>query len=167
MRRRRNRTLVERVGRPARHERRDFLEKALVLTLGHVEAQKAAGSPGVAEDIARREHDRFLERLPCELRRVDAVRQPAPDEHARLRLDPGADADRPQPPGNVRHRARQTLSHRFHMPAIAAVRQKRQHQLRGKTGAAEAGGDLEVRQPVDPVARCGDETAARGRRQRF
>ncbi|ASY59069.1 hypothetical protein SS05631_b49770 (plasmid) [Sinorhizobium sp. CCBAU 05631] len=53
------------------------------------------------------------------------------------------------------------------MPAIAAVLQQRQHQLGGKSGTAETGGDLQIGERLDPLAGRDDEAAAHRRRQRL
>ncbi len=102
-----------------------------------------------------------------QIRRIVCLGQAAPGEHAGPLLHPWRDAECGKPLRRLAHGMGKLRAHRFHVPAVAAVLQQGQHQLAREPAAAEGGGDPEIGQPLDPVARRGDEAAAHRRRQRL
>lgn len=106
----------------------------------------------MAESIAGGEDNIVSQRLLGQLRGIKTFREPTPEEHAGLRLDPGRDPDRGQARYRLGHRPRQPQPQRLHVLSVAAIAQKGQHQFGCKARAAESGRDLEIGQPLDPAS---------------
>ena len=95
------------------------------------------------------------------------VRQAHPQEEASGRLQPRLQSASFQLPQGRRHRPPQLLADLGEVPAVGAVCEEPVHQARRQMAVAQAHGELEVDQRLDPVLAQRDEAATDGGRQRL
>jgi len=142
-------------------------KQAGVGTLRHVEAHVTAEPPGRAERIAGGQHDPFGDGGAGHVGRIHARGQPAPQEHARIRFDPGIETDALQPFADPAHGLGKATAQSADMFAIGPVLQQGQNQVGGKRAAAKGGREFEIDDFLDPVGARRNEAAAHGGRQGF